>query len=300
MRLVPILLAAVLAGGAAASPTVVAPGAVSAVALDEGRSVFATARECGGVRVWRPSGRSVLRIGKPRACPQTSTGAALADVAVAGNRVLWLEYVGGNLREWSLFTGTTTRPQARRLRLVTNEAGDDAPIVLGGGDGTRLGGLLPYAVGRAVVVLRVSGGRRFSWAAPALVTALDADQRQVAVATLGGLLTILDSNGDFARRERFPGRISTLRITGNGVAAQYGRTVEVRGAGPSQTTLLPRGGRLVGAAGGRVYYASGAEVRVRSLADGRDTLVAVGTLADVDGNTVIVAAGRRLRALRAT
>jgi hypothetical protein len=300
MRLVPILLAAVLAGGATASPTVVAPGAVTAVALDQGRSVFATARECGGVRVWRPAGSSVLRIGKPRACPQTSTGAALADVAVAGNRVLWLEYVGGNLREWSLFTGTTTRPQARRLRLVTNEAGDDAPIVLDGGDGTRLGGLLPYAVGRAVVVLRVSGGRRFSWAAPALVTALDADQGQVAVATLGGLLTILDSNGDFVRRERFPGRISTLRMTGNEVAVQYGRTVEVRGAGRSRPILLPRGGRLVGAAAGRVYYASGAGVRVRSLADGRDTLVAVGTLADVDGNTVIVAAGRRLRALRAT
>ena len=299
MRLVPILLAAVLAGGAAASPTVVAPRAVSAVALDGGRSVFATARECGGVRVWRPAGSSVLRIGKPRACLQTSTGAAVADVAVAGNRVLWLEYVGGNRREWSLFTGTTTRPQARRLQFVTNEAGDDAPIVLGGGDGTRLG-LLPYAVGRAVVVLRVSGGRSFSWTAPALVTALDADQGRVAVATLGGLVTILDANGELVRRERFAGRISTLRVTGNGVAVQYGRTVELRGAGPSQTTLLPQGGRLVGAAAGRVYYASAAGVRVRSLTDGSDTLVAVGTLADVDGNTVIVAAGRRLRALRAT
>jgi hypothetical protein len=300
MRLVPILLAAVLAGGAAASPTVVAPGAVSAVALDEGRSVFATARECGGVRVWRPAGSSVLRIGKPRACPQTSTGAALADVAVAGNRVLWLEYVGGNRREWSLFTGTTTRPQPRRLQFVTNEAGDDAPIVLGGGDGSWLGGLLPYAVGRTVVVLRVSGGRRFSWPAPALVTALDADQGRVAVATLGGLVTILDANGEIVRRERFAGRISTLRVTGNGVAAQHGRTVELRGAGPSQATLLPQGGRLVGATAGRVYYASAAGVRVRSLADGRDTLVALGTLADVDNSTVIVAAGRRLRALRAT
>jgi hypothetical protein len=300
MRLLPILLAAVFVGGAAASPTVVAPRAVSAVALDEGRSVFATVRECGGVRVWRPVGGSVIRIGKPRACPQTSTGAALASVAVAGNRVLWLEYVGGNLREWSLFTGTTTRPQARRLHVVTNEAGDDAPIVLGGGDGTRLGGLLPYAVGRAVFVLRVSGGRRFSWAAPALVTALDADRGQVAVATLGGLVTILDANGDFVRRERFSGRVSTLRITRNGVAVQYGRTVEVRGAGPSQSTLLPRGGQLVGAAADRVYYASAAGVRVRFLADGRDTLVAAGTLADVDGNIMVVAAGRRLRALRAT
>jgi hypothetical protein len=299
VRLLTILLSATVVGGAAASPTALAPGAVSAVALDGGRLVFATARECGGVRVWRPSGSSVIRIGKPTACPQTSTGAALAGVAMAGNRVLWLEYVGGNRREWSLFTGTTTRPRARRLQFVTNEAGDDAPMVLGGGDGTRLGGLLPYAVGRAVVVLRVSGGRRFSWAAPALVTALDADQGRVAVATLGGLVTILDASGEPVRRERFAGGISTLRVAGNGVAAQYGRTVELRSGGPSQTTLLPQGGRLVGATAGRVYYTYAAGVRVRSLADGRDTLVALGTLADVDDSTVIVAAGRRLRALKA-
>jgi hypothetical protein len=74
-----------------------------------------------------------------------------AAVSIAGSRVLWLHYTGGNIREWSLFTATASAPSPLRLRSVARDVDAAAPIVLGEGD-SRAGALLPYAVDRRVVV----------------------------------------------------------------------------------------------------------------------------------------------------
>ena len=67
--------------------------------------------------------------------------------------------------------------------------------MIGQGDSSTLGDLLPYAVDRTVVALRVDGSRRFAWTAPARVIALSALNGELAVATEGATVTILDAGG---------------------------------------------------------------------------------------------------------
>src|SRR4029450_4323729 len=77
----------------------------------------------------------------------------------AGNRALWLHFVGGNQRDWSVWTASTTRLLPRRLAATTVDVDSPAPMVVGHGDASRFGELLPYAVGRNVVGLRGNGSR---------------------------------------------------------------------------------------------------------------------------------------------
>src|SRR4029450_13154471 len=84
----------------------------------------------------------------------------------AGNRALWLHFVGGNQRDWSVWTASTTRLLPRRLAATTVDVDSPAPMVVGHGDASRFGELLPYAVGRNVIALRVNGARALSWLAP--------------------------------------------------------------------------------------------------------------------------------------
>ena len=134
--------------------SVTAPARVTALAFEGGRVAYATgfsANDCNRVYVWNLATRGVsARSQDPR---QTSTGNAVESVSLVGARALWVHYAGGNLREWSLWTATTTRPEARRLAFVTRDVDAPAPIVIRPGDGSKLGDLLPYAVDRQVVAL---------------------------------------------------------------------------------------------------------------------------------------------------
>src|SRR5690242_11576395 len=157
-----VVFAAVLVAAAleaAASTAATAPPAVTALAAAQGRTAFATA--------WTKTRCERVVLGRrsfgPRICPAVSTGRGIAAVEVAGARLLWLGYAGGNTREWTLETATATKPQPRQLRFVAQDVDQPAPIVLGPGDGT----LLAYAAGKTVVALRPDGSRAFSWTAGA-------------------------------------------------------------------------------------------------------------------------------------
>ena len=300
LLLLAVLAAAVPAALAGPSRSVTAPAPVLAIAFDGGRIAYASGRsaaDCNRVYVWNLSTRGVSKLGRKTHCEQTSTGNAIASVAIAGRRVLWLHYAGGNLRDWSLWTATTTKPSPIRLRFVTRDVDADAPIVIGDGDSGRLGDILPYAVDRTVIALRANGARRFAWTAPARVVALSALGGELAVATEGGDVTVLDAAGRVLDNESYASEIQAVKIAGNGLLVQRGRTLELRNAGGPGIWTIPAGARLVDAADVRAYYVAGGRVHAQSLAGAPARIIGGGSHGAVEGLTIVTAQGRLVRAL---
>jgi hypothetical protein len=291
-------LAAATAGPSAAA-TVQSPGVVEALAMDGGRIAFAAGasrRDCDRVRIWTPATGRVVRLGRATPCVETSTGTGIASVAIAGTRALWLHYTGGNIREWRLYTATTTRPRPRRLRFASRLVDLPAPIVVGHADVSRLGDILPYAVDRTVIALRASGARRFAWQSPTRVVALYALAGELAVARAGGVVTILDAGGRVLAEERYATEVDAVAITGSGLLVQRGRTLELRNPGGAGTWQLPRGSRLEGVgAGDRAFYVARGEARMLVLSGRRDQRVAAASHVTAEGLTIAVSAGRTVR-----
>lgn len=288
------VLALVPAASGAAVRSVVAPAPVSALAADGTRIAYATgfsARDCNRVYLWNLVTRRVTKLGRKTHCERTSTGNAVPAVSVAGTRVLWVHYVGGNTRDWTLWTATATRPAPVRLRLVSRDADSPPPIVIGEGDSSRLGEILPYAVDHTVVALRANGARRFSWTAPAHVVALAAKGGELAVASEGGVVTLLDASGRVLRRETFGGEIDEVRIAGDSLVVQHGRTLEVRG-GRIAIYSLVAGATLADAEGNRAVIVRRGKVSTFDLKTGFGGVAAAGSLAQVEGIRLSAASGR--------
>ena len=113
--------------------TILSPAPVQAIALDTPLLAYAGGRsrgDCDRVRIWSRATRRSVALGRPTHCEETSTGTGIAALSIAGSRVLWLHYTGGNIREWSLFTATTTARKPRLLRFISADVDADAPIVL--------------------------------------------------------------------------------------------------------------------------------------------------------------------------
>jgi len=290
-------LAVVPGGSATTVRSVTTPGPVVALAMDGRRVAYAdgrSARDCDRVRVWNLQTRGVTTFRRPTSCVQTSTGTGIASLALAGDRVLWLHFGGGNIREWRLFTASVRSRAPRLLRFVAADVDAAPPIVVGGGETSRFGNFLPYAVGRDVVVLDPNGSRRFAWRAPARVTALSALFGRLAVASEGGLVTILDASGRPVGTERFAGEIRAVRVSGGGVLVQIGRTLELRRPGLSRRYVLPARALLADAIGDRALYAAGDEIRQLSLLTAADRSVRPGSLAQAALASMAIADGRRV------
>ena len=296
-----VLLLAALAfvpgGSATTVRSVTTAGPVVALAMDGRRVAYADGRsalDCDRVRIWSLQTRRVTTFRRPTSCVRTSTGAGIASLALAGDRVLWLHFGGGNIREWRLFTASVRSRTPRLLRFVAADVDAAPPIVVGGGETSRFGNFLPYAVGRDVVVLDPNGSRRFAWRAPARVTALSALFGRLAVASEGGLVTILDANGLPVGEEQFAGEIQAVRVSGGGVLAQIGRTLELRRPGLSRRYVLPARSLLADAIGDRALYAASGEIRQLSLLTTLDRSVRAGSLAQAALSSVAIADGRRV------
>jgi hypothetical protein len=267
-------------------PHVTTATPVTAVSVTGPRIAYATA-DC-RVHLWDRAAHRVTTFGPGPACERTSTGTAVGAVAVAGTRVLFLHYTGGNTREWSLWTATPSSPTPRRLQFVAVDVDAPPPIVLGRGHD----GVVPYALGRTVTVLRADGSRALRWTAPAAVTALDAGVAGVAVAAADGSVSVL--SGGRVQSQAFPRQADAVALTGDAYVVQSGRTLDSRGLRP-RTFTLARGTRLVGATGGRaVVVDAGGFVRTIDLVTGAGAMVGRGAAAAVDGAILATADGRRV------
>lgn len=288
------LLVLVPSGGAASVRAVTAPAPVLALETDGTRIAYATGRsehDCNRVYVWNLTTRGVTKLGRRTHCERTSTGNEVAAVSIAGTRVLWVHYAGGNIREWSLWTATTTRPAPVRLRLVSRDVDEPAPIVIGQGDSSKLGDLLPYAVDRTVVALRAKGSRAFSWTAATRVVGLSASGGELAVAAEGGVVTVLDGRGRVLRTERYGSEIDAVRLTGDALAVQRGRALELRG-GRTAIYSLVAPMKLADVDGKRAALVGGGKVRTFDLDTGGGGVVGSGSITRLEGARLAIASGR--------
>ncbi|MBD0347795.1 MAG: hypothetical protein ICV59_01465 [Thermoleophilia bacterium] len=129
-----LALALPLAATAANARVLRTTTTVEGLAADGATTLVATAwarGSCERVLAWNPV-RPTLRAYGSRICPETSTGRAIVDVALAGNRAAWVQDVGGNQREASLYVAPVSRPRAaRRLALARRDADSRAGDYIG-------------------------------------------------------------------------------------------------------------------------------------------------------------------------
>lgn len=105
---------------------------------------------------------------------------------------------------------------------------------------------------------------------------------------------MLDARGRVLRTEDFGERIDAVRITGNALVVQSGRSLEWRGGRQVKLASLVRGAVLADAEGRRAVLVGGGKVRVVDLASGRARLVVSGSTAQLENGRLIYASGRRV------
>jgi hypothetical protein len=258
--------------------------AITALAASGGRTAYATA--------WTPAHCERVVLGtrsfgptKPALCPQVSTGRGVASVELAGTRLLWLAYAGGNTREWSLFTATPSSPRPRLLRFVPRDVDQPSPIVLGPSDGT----LLAYAVGESVVALRANGSRAFTWTAPANVTALAEHGSRIAVGLETGEVDVV-AGGEVVRKTTFAGAPSAVGFGSTGLVAQLGRRL----ATAARTYPLPADAALEDVQGDVAAYVARRAAHLVRLSSGTDAVAGLADHVQLDGRRLVLAAGTRI------
>jgi len=139
-----------------------------------------------------------------------------------------------------------------------------------------------------------NGARRFTWTAPAHVTAVDAFAGKVAVATAGGLVTVLDGDGSVLDEESFGADVYALQISGSSIVAQVGRSLEVRDGSSTKQILIRRDLKLVGAGGGRAALIGRNGAQLLDLDTGKRSSLGPARQARIDGVRVVTANGRRI------
>lgn len=271
-----------LVGGAhamlAPGRTLVAPSPVSSVSVTYRSVVYAVTENasrtrCAYLELWDTATKGLWRFGESttRVCREgPSTGSGISSVSTSGSRVYWLTYVGGNIREYALWTATPTRRSPRRLAEGSSDVDSGSPAVVLG-DGTREG--VAYAVGRTVTYVADSGARLFRVELQArvrLVTAgVGPGRARVAAALDDGRVVTLSDEGSVLRTLPADGPVAALRLVLPGSIVQRGRDVTVG----SETVTLPASAVMLDYRQGHVVYASGRLVRARRVATGADVLL---------------------------
>lgn len=293
MRLLSVcFLAALLAASAAGAGTIQAAGPVRALGVTGTETIFAAelGRGCQEVRVYDNADRGVRRYAR-HCWEATSTGSGIAAVASAGGRALWLTYVGGNTREWSLWTRTpTTKP--RVIQFVARDVDARPPIVIGTADEFAF----VYSVDNTLFALGTDGARLFSWRAPARIVASSAQGPRYAALLENGDVAEVDGAGGLVRLHDFaPKEVHAVSSAPTGLIVQKADALELRRGTQVRSFPLPPGSRLAGFSTGIVCYATARELRLLRLADGRDVLyrrLAPGFHAGFDRRGVAWATGR--------
>ncbi len=291
---VPVVLGVVLVvlgsawvatGVAAVTPTRTLPQAqaVTPLGLTGRRVVFGVGvspAEC-TVKLWSIAKRSVTRFANPKnpSCTvETSTGTGIAAVSVATSRVAWIAYIGGNIREWSLFTSRTPGARPLRLRFTARDVMGPQPIVLG--QGTAQG--IPYAVNRELVYLAEDGTRLFKVVAPDAISLVAAGPGpsgiRVVALTAGGSILAFSATGEAAADDIVPdGVVKALELIGAGVVYQVDNVAHIVGPAGDTPVELPPGATMVDAAAGRILYERAGSLGAVTIATGVDVPLVAGT-----------------------
>lgn len=262
--------------------TMVRNGSVRLVALNHASLAFMVARtrtDCDHVELWNTDTKGTWRFGKPGACTNLgSTGAGITSLAASGNRVVWIRFNGGNLRDWQLMSATATQKTPRQLRFVEQDVDLPAPFALG--DATAGGGI-PYAAGREVVLLGSNGAAVFKHTAPTRVLAVTGGRGPggavVAALLDTGEVELLRGDGSVAQTITFEaGAVTAIALAPAGLVAQILGAVQIRGGARTTVVDLPAGAAMTDYAEGRILYTKDGDVHAYRVTGGQDTLLLEG------------------------
>ena len=263
---------------------------MSALAADGNEASFATTPYCDRVFVWQALRKHVVQLGRKQTCKTRTPG--VVGLAVTKGRALWLTATSTPLSTLRLWTATSTRTTPRQLDMATRDIqSNDPPPILVGSAG---GGLLPYADGTAVTVLRSDGSTAFTWTASDHVVALAARGGQVAVAQDGNRVTVLDSKGNILSVDLFTTPVTAVALTGKGLLVQRGTTLELRRSADSHQSTIPSTGQLADADSRWAAWIDGKSVHVMRLPDGASVATYPGTAAALAGSTLYIANGKTI------
>jgi hypothetical protein len=221
------------------------------------------------VRYWDPPFFTDRRVAG-HCFGSTSTGSGVAGAITSRERVLWLTYTGGNIREWSLWS-RAGRAKVRKLEFAAADVDGPAPIVLG----RPWEGTLPYAVGRRIFALSTfPEGRSFSLTVRDRVVALSAHTGGLAAVLADGAVLEIRPNRPVVEHPYPRGEVSAAVTTSlRGLIVKTRAGLDVIKGGDVQTVPLPVGARFLGAAQGIFAYGVGPELRLRRLDGTGDRLL---------------------------
>ncbi len=270
-RVLPLALILALVPAAAAATARDRPvaGQISAATITGTEVAYSDEykKRCHEIRLWEVTSRSDKRLAS-HCFVSTSTGSGVAGVIASGGRALWLTYIGGNTREWSLWT-KGPNAKARRIAFLTADVDGPPPVILG----RAWEGSLPYATGRKIVVLAPNGSRRFTLTAPDRVVALSAHSRgYAAVLASGSVLTISPAGKVLRDREFEPGLVQDAVLAAPGLIMKTRTALEIRNGDSTRLIPLPLGSRFLGYSQGIAAYGIGRQLRLKRTVNGEDAL----------------------------
>lgn len=245
------------------------PGPISAVSLVGTDLAYSDEykRRCHEIRLWDPTSGADRRLAS-HCFVSTSTGSGVAGVIASEGRALWLTYIGGNFREWSLWT-KAGRAKAKRIAFLTADVDAAPPVILGRG----WEGSLPYATGSKIVVLAPNGSRRFTLTASAPVISLSAHSRGYAAVLASGNVLTISLAGKVLQEQQFdPGLVQEAVLAAPGLVLKTADGLEIHKNGAVRTIPLPRGARFLGLSEGLFAYGIGRELHLRRLTGDQDVV----------------------------
>lgn len=287
--LVPALVAVPGASGAGATRTIGTRGAVVSISADGGTVVIHAAvagdPDCDSGSAWTPSTGKVVRFQDARCGPKQSDKQYDA-LTLAGSRAVWTDYDYGNHAYCTgPYIATLAKPRPADLGECPAEPDNEDMYWQYAGDGTLL-------VARSYVLCEASCPPDYDktfddqvtfWRVGAgltkLLTAkddtklLDVDAGRILVLDPSKKLLVLDASGK---------QVGSFTPVDDGGAFMSGasrvlvgtRVYDVATGKTVKTVTLKGDAKLMDVENGEAVYFSGTEVRLLTLASGRDRLVA--------------------------
>jgi hypothetical protein len=270
-RLLPFALVLALVPAAAAATARERPvaGPISTATLTGTEVAYSDEykKRCHEIRLWDVASGSDKRLAS-HCFVSTSTGSGVAGVIASGGRALWLTYIGGNIREWSLWT-KGRNAKARRIAFLTADVDGPPPVILG----RAWEGSLPYATGSKIVVLAPDGSRRFTLTAPDRVVSLSAHSRGYAAVLASGHVLTISLEGKLLRDREFePGLVQDALLAAPGLVVKTKTALEIHNGDATRLIPLPQNSRFLGFSEGIVAYGIGRELRLKQISNGNEAL----------------------------
>jgi WD40-like Beta Propeller Repeat len=250
---------------------------VSDLSADGSRAAFVTASpiDCDHAAVWTPAAKTIARFDFRHLCLPTSTGSGIYDLELAGSRVAWVHYGGGNTWEFELLSATLTDRKPVRLSYESDDAGQYWPYqVRGDGD------VLVFNDGKRLV--QVGGGRDLcqeKGRGPRICATIRRDSHAAPIEAVSGRLiairearevVVVDVQGEVVRS--FPLTASTARLDGEHLVVTRGNALErysVETGDLQASQPNPSGYKLMDVDGGIAVLRRAGAIRLVRLSDGR-------------------------------